>query len=278
MSEMKMEVHDVTPEMAREWLALNVNNRRLRTAWCRVLAARMRAEQWRCSHQGIAFNESGKLCDGQHRLAAVVESGVTCRMAVFRNVPDDAFRVLDQGAKRSFEDLSGLDKRIVAPLSYAASLVFANQASFEDFEAILKTPTADAAFDLISYCGTTARTFSAAAVKLAAAMTAQVSKSHHDHAFETYRALVLQDFDAMPRVAHSLVRQIMQGSVSSTGRGKADELFARAMIVFDPERASISRVQCDAETVKKTRRDAARILREQLHDQGRRIAVDEGEE
>jgi hypothetical protein len=42
----------------------------------RDFAEAMRRGDWRLTHQGIAFDASGALVDGQHRLAAIVEADV----------------------------------------------------------------------------------------------------------------------------------------------------------------------------------------------------------
>lgn len=59
---------DVTPEMAAKWLEGNVLNRPLKQAHVDRLAREMAAGRWRLTHQGIAFDVSGCLIDGQHRL------------------------------------------------------------------------------------------------------------------------------------------------------------------------------------------------------------------
>lgn len=43
--------------------------------------------------------------DGQHRLSAIVKSGVGIDMWVARNVPEDAFKYIDQGANRTLTDV-----------------------------------------------------------------------------------------------------------------------------------------------------------------------------
>ena len=46
----------------------------------------MKRGYWALNHQGICFDEDGTLIDGQHRLAAIVLSGKTIKMYVFRNM------------------------------------------------------------------------------------------------------------------------------------------------------------------------------------------------
>lgn len=218
MSEFKMTIEDVSPQMAAEWLTQNRNNRPLRTTWATVLSNRIARGEWVLTHQGIAFSSDGNLIDGQHRLKAIELSGKTCRIAVFRGLSKDAFRVLDQGVKRSMADLSGLDRRVVDAVSLACRYFFSNsQRSYQQFEAILQTNLSDQIFDLVNHCGTSARTYSSAPIKLAAALTATNGPAERAYAFRAYAALVHLDFDAMPHVAHALVRQVASGLAGNRG-------------------------------------------------------------
>ena len=57
--------------------------------------------RWRETHQGIGLDKDGSYSDGGHRLQAVVESGVSIKMMVSFNVPDEAFWAMDCGARRT---------------------------------------------------------------------------------------------------------------------------------------------------------------------------------
>ncbi len=102
----------ITPEIAREMLTHNHNNRRLRNTTVVAYARDMRMGEWLSNHQGIAFDEAGSLIDGQHRLAAVVISGVAICALVARGVPTkiDTARAttmdtIDRGAGRTIADM-----------------------------------------------------------------------------------------------------------------------------------------------------------------------------
>lgn len=101
----------IGPATAKAYLANHVPNRRLRPALVKRYAAMMSTGNWRLSHQGIAFNEDGKLCDGQHRLNAIMRSGCTVEMQVSRYCGDAPMAILDSGYSRSCGDramLAGL--------------------------------------------------------------------------------------------------------------------------------------------------------------------------
>jgi hypothetical protein len=53
------------------------------------------------THQGIAFDDSGKLIDGQHRLMAILLSGIGQWMLVTRGMPHGSVVAVDVGSRRS---------------------------------------------------------------------------------------------------------------------------------------------------------------------------------
>lgn len=93
---------DITPEIAQQYLTLNIDNNRNPLA-DRIdrIARDMVNGDWIVTADPIKFNEDGKLIDGQHRLRAILRSKTTVRMLVARNVPEDAVLVIDTGATRT---------------------------------------------------------------------------------------------------------------------------------------------------------------------------------
>src|SRR5947199_10315040 len=81
-------VQTITPKKAAEYLGLNTANRPLSNRTVREFAAAMRRGEWRVTHQGIAFDTTGALVDGQHRLAAIVEADLPVDVTVFTDVPE----------------------------------------------------------------------------------------------------------------------------------------------------------------------------------------------
>ena len=94
----------ITPTMAAEWLRGNTVNRRLVPNHVERLASEMLAGEWRLTGDCIKF-AGDRLMDGQHRLQAVVQSGVTIQCFVARNVDLEVFAVLDTGRTRAGADV-----------------------------------------------------------------------------------------------------------------------------------------------------------------------------
>lgn len=101
---MRTEIIAITPKMAQAWLHPSVNhdNRTVSKARVDKLAKIMIAGKFQATHQGIAFSESGRLLDGQHRLSAIVMAGITVTMMVTRDMSEECFSAIDEGGTRSF--------------------------------------------------------------------------------------------------------------------------------------------------------------------------------
>ncbi|TMM43070.1 MAG: hypothetical protein E6F99_00955 [Actinobacteria bacterium] len=106
---MRSTVQTITPKKAQEYLEHNTANRPLSGRTVRDFAQAMRRGEWRVTHQGIAFDTTGALVDGQHRLAAIVEADVPVEVTVFSEVPEGAFDVLDTGKRRNAADVLAIE-------------------------------------------------------------------------------------------------------------------------------------------------------------------------
>lgn len=108
---MKSKWVDVGPDLATTWLQRNVCNRPLRSATVNAYARQMTRGEWLPIPQGLAFDTAGNLLNGQHRLEAIVQSGVTVRLMVTTGVPEKIqgkkvkpMDLMDTGAPRSVTD------------------------------------------------------------------------------------------------------------------------------------------------------------------------------
>jgi len=96
----------ITPAIAMDWLDnANTSNRSVSEAHVQRLARDMASGEWKLTHEGIAFDPSGILIDGQHRLWAVVLSETPVEMHVWRNVTRDALMAIDCGKARTLRDM-----------------------------------------------------------------------------------------------------------------------------------------------------------------------------
>lgn len=95
----------IGPERARQMLLKLNNPRPLSQATVDNYVDVMRRKDWAFNGDPIRFNEDGALIDGQHRLQAIIKSGVAQKMLVIHGLGDDTFETIDVGKKRSHGDL-----------------------------------------------------------------------------------------------------------------------------------------------------------------------------
>lgn len=99
---MRHEIVTVTPELASEWLSKPSPRQRSAARTTVATYARAMSEgRWiEPTTDPIAFTADGLLLNGQHRLLAVIRSGVTLEMLIALEVAEALFGVIDQGRKR----------------------------------------------------------------------------------------------------------------------------------------------------------------------------------
>src|SRR6478735_415579 len=100
-----MEMRWIGPDEAQALLGTITKQRSLRRSHLNALAADMEHNRWEDSHQAVALNTNGALCDGQHRLTTIVETGIGQWLWVATGVSEDAMGVIDTAAQRSAADM-----------------------------------------------------------------------------------------------------------------------------------------------------------------------------
>lgn len=106
---LEVSVETITPELATRYLASNIKNRSVRKQEVEAYAREIKRGTFALTHQGIAFDDSGHLIDGQHRLMAIATAGIPVQMVVARGVVPRAFSVIDRGASRTMRDVVSLN-------------------------------------------------------------------------------------------------------------------------------------------------------------------------
>lgn len=129
MAQPDIEVVNVTPALAEEWLAKNTHNRRLRETRVNRYATDMANGDWRWNGESIKFSKAETILDGQHRLHAVIRADVTIPMAVVRGLDDEAQETVDGGIPRAFHDVLALRGEVDAP---ALAAIVRKVASWEE--------------------------------------------------------------------------------------------------------------------------------------------------
>lgn len=100
----------ITPDIAHEMLKYNepteaLRNRPVTQSLVDIYATAMLDGRWHFTGDTIRFSQNMRLLDGQHRLLAVVASGVSIDALVAYGLPDETFAYIDIGKKRTTGDI-----------------------------------------------------------------------------------------------------------------------------------------------------------------------------
>lgn len=102
---MRTQIELIGPTEAAALLKINTLNRPISEATVTRYVQDMIAGAWQENAATIVISRTNRLLDGQHRLHAIVRSGVTLRMLVSYDVDDNAFHTIDNGKTRSVGDV-----------------------------------------------------------------------------------------------------------------------------------------------------------------------------
>ena len=144
-------VETITPAMAKEILAKNKSNRKLRDGVVKAYRTDMEAGHWAMTGEPIQISETDQLLNGQHRMTAL--AGCTfvegIPMLVVRGLPDESQLLMDQGTSRTIADMLKLEggagiKNVTVVAAIARWLTLAPVPN-EEFENYLKRKCSAAA-------------------------------------------------------------------------------------------------------------------------------------
>ena len=103
---MVIEKRLITPAIAALMLQKNEGNRRVRKDVVDKYANEMLNGRWmENTGETIKIAKDGTLVDGQHRLLALMQSGVQLNMHVCTDMDKEVFHKIDQGAVRNGGDI-----------------------------------------------------------------------------------------------------------------------------------------------------------------------------
>lgn len=110
---------EVTPALAQAWLQFNSGNRKPSKAKVKRFAVAMKSGRWVVNGETLKFSVTGRLLDGQSRLMAVIQSGVTVVMEIRAGLPDVVQQSMDAGELRkgthTLEMMGEANPLILAP-------------------------------------------------------------------------------------------------------------------------------------------------------------------
>lgn len=115
-NDLKVSWVEITPKIAEKMLESNYSqNRKIKKKTVDSYSDQLKNGLWKDdSAESIKISSTKKLIDGQHRLSAIIQSGVTAVMLVVENITEDAISAIDDGSKRTLSDsilISGIENK-----------------------------------------------------------------------------------------------------------------------------------------------------------------------
>lgn len=104
-------VQTITPEDASALLDANIeNNRNISEVKIREYVSALENDEWTVNGEAIKISANGHLLDGQHRLTAVVRSGIPMTTLVVFGLDEPSIVTMDTGKPRTLENVLAMRK------------------------------------------------------------------------------------------------------------------------------------------------------------------------
>jgi len=237
---MKTEIRTITPEESAILLEGNTGNRPVRATRVNMLAEAIARGEWMLTHQGIAIADNGRILDGQHRLLAIVKSGIPVRMAVTTGVDEAAFSAIDVHDKRTNADALQMSRSLVESARFIL-----DQLSMRPTIAQIGSVAKEIEQyhnELIDFCGRNQKIVTAVSFRVAALVYIRNGGTQKEYALQSYRRLATSDTSNFTPVEHSIFKQLMIGKLNIGGGSSRFANFCRALTVFNIQNSAVSRV------------------------------------
>lgn len=256
MSEkIKSEIKLVTPELAKTYLLSNEQNRRVRPGWVNYLAYCIRNNEWKLTHQGIAFSDQGRLLDGQHRLMAVIKADLSAQLMVSYGWDESVFSAIDNGMRRSDEDRTHVPRRLAECAKFFLTIMrfagFEGAPSKDHAKGSRSTPEQITYYSnvimdfndlLLKKCPSSSTLFSSVPGRCAAIANIMLGDDI-DYITSLYRYLVLGQIDNLPPIGRSAIQQALTGSISSNGGSDVRlDNFVRFLSLFRKKNENVQKL------------------------------------
>ena len=112
----------ISVDIATSLVRNNSNNRPLSPGTVKKYAKEMTLNNWVYNGESIKITKNNNIIDGQHRLHAVIMSGVSIETEVIENIENDVFDTIDVGRTRTNADIFSIN----GVLNYARAAACVN--------------------------------------------------------------------------------------------------------------------------------------------------------
>lgn len=239
-NEMKTEIRIITPADAAMLLEGNTGNRPVRPSRVAMLADAIKRGEWMLTHQGIAIAGSGRILDGQHRLLAIIKSGISVQIAVTTGVNEAAFSAIDVHDKRTNADALQMPKHQVEAARFILDSLSIKPTIGQIGE--VAREISSESDDLHAFCNHRGKIFSSVAFRVAAMVYIRKGGEYRTHALHSYRRLATADTSGFTPIEHSIFKQSLIGKMNNSGGTHRFSNFCRALTAYNKDSANLTRV------------------------------------
>ena len=237
---MNVTIELVTPQQALQMLQHNDGNRPLRKRFVDQYVDDIIRGKWKLSHQGVAFSKDGRLLDGQHRLTAIVESGISVQMVIARNVDEASFLVMDRGKTRSLRDILDDEPKVLDACSFIARMHGLRSVEPHHVQDVVSV-CGPFVHKLLDVVGGSKGGRTPAPIRAAAAL--RMMQGHEEYVSSQWKAFATLDFDSMSPSIKTFYRQIAESSHGGLrGYSQQWDRAMRAWVGFDPKRTDLIKI------------------------------------
>lgn len=252
---LKIRVLKIGPAEAAALLAANTGNRKLREKRASFYGRVMQSGDWKLTHQGIAFSSEGLGVDLQHRLTAVVKTGVEIEIMVTEGLHPSAFDAIDQHERRAMHDALKMKRHLVEEakfLLYMAGGGIGGKPTLAE--------VSEAASELEEYSdklndayATKVKIVTAVPMRLAAMTLMKEFPSKTQEILHKYRTLGMMKSELYTPIMHAFDRQIRLNQLQTVDQNGRMDVLIRGLRVLDPKHANTTRIQVASDAVASVR-------------------------
>ena len=249
--EPKHQVVKITPELATKLLEHNYKkNRNISRERVRFLSKAMKNGEWTFNPNPITVSTAGEVIDGQHRLHAVISSGVSVEMCLMTGVESGVFKNIDSGMRRRPADSLGISVKIVEVVK--AIIIYGTGYHRFVSNSLIEKVYSLFAEELVEFHKTftlSKKGLTNGPIRLAAIISI-LNGADKGHVYDTYHSIIHLDFKNMTPVSQLFVKKVVEMisdsdyRIARQGAGYVwhRNTFTMAMDVFNPEKANAGKL------------------------------------
>jgi hypothetical protein len=228
----------ITVPMAKQLLQNNQDNPRpLKTHIADDYARQMRLGRWGRSPEPIVITKSGRLANGQHRVHAIVTSGVeqNIHVVIIEDKDfDNVSAILDQGAPRTAADVLKVDPVIIRPISYLLRAAGIRKVKPEDL-AVFVDSEMGKIIEKTAKMKVKGRLWRHSCFRAAMAVAILSGKISKEQAFEVYTTISQNVMTEWPHIFSELYVQMndTMRRHETSGRSFANDWYMRSLYAFE---------------------------------------------